>query len=252
MGIYKEWLKEIDTKRKMPRAVVITLNLRSFDAAWIHSKLETALQEALVLNKPWPPLVNRFLLSLQAFDNKTPQQRENDMLKDWTTPLKFPFSFPHRTVAEWDYAMSQGSYLNADGSWNIPKITLACHYIKSYAFNLSDANPRVADLDEITAWCQRQRLPLYLNLMAENVEYADSLVGKELVFLMMQNRDYLVRRYHQPGCTVVDNLAAVKGIEFIDQEWTTEHYTYPGRMRIARNLADSLKKQFNYSYKKAY
>lgn len=88
--------------------------------------------------------------------------------------------------------------------------------------------------------------------MAENSEYADSLVGKELVFLMSQNRDYLVKRYTKGNCVVVDNLGLVSGRDFIDQNWTTEHYNYKGRMAIAKNLAEHLKDQFKTEYKLAY
>jgi hypothetical protein len=251
-GIYKFWLKEITGSNKLPKAIVITLNLRSFDAAWIYSKLETPLREGLVLRGPCPPLLNRFLLSLQAFDNKSEQQREKEMLNDWKTKeLLFPFDFKYRTVADWDFAMSQGSYVKPDGSWDADKIALACHYIKGYAFNLDENNPRIIDFDEIAAWGRKNNIHLYLNLMAENIQYADSLVGKELVFLMKQNRDFLVKRY-QGICTVVDNLEAVRGKYFIDQNWTTEHYFLEGRMIVARNLADSLKNQFYKAYKKAY
>jgi hypothetical protein len=51
---------------------------------------------------------------------------------------------------------------------------------------------------------------------------------------------------------VVDNLELVPGKEFIDQTWTTEHYGYKGRMAIAGNLAQELKKQFDAHYIKAY
>ena len=252
-GIYKHWLKEINVDENKPAALVITLNMRSFDGAWIHSKLETQLQESLVLTQPYPNLVNRFLLSLQAFDNKTEQQREQEMLQEWkTVPLLFPNPFKYKTVSEWDYGMSQGSYLKPDGSWDNDKIILACHYVKGYAFNLDENNPRIRDFDEIADWCHENKINLYLNLMAENVEYADSLVGKELVFLMNQNRDYLVKRYTKNNCVVVDNLELVKGKEFIDQDWTTEHYDYKGRMAIAKNLANHLKNQFKNEYKKAY
>jgi hypothetical protein len=252
-GIYRHWLTELDGSKNKPKAVVVTLNLRSFGAAWIHSDLETALQKSLVMGQPYPPLINRFMLSLQAFDNKTVEQREKEMLEDWKTQeLKFPFDFKYKTVAEWDNAMANGSYLNPDGSWNKPKIILACHYIKGYALNINEKNPRVKDLDAMVAWCEKKEIPLYLNLMAENVEYADSLVGKELVFLMRQNRDYLVKRYQKNNCKVVDNLDEVAGDQFIDQNWTTEHYRQEGRMKIAKNLADTLKKQFNNDYKKAY
>lgn len=252
-GIYKQWLKQINTNSKKPKAVIVTLNMRSFDAAWIHSRLETQLQESVVLVQPYPNIVNRFLLSLQAFDNKTEQQRELEMLKEWeTAPIEFPFPFKYKTVREWDNAMAQGGFLKADGKWDTDKITLACHYIKGYAFNINEGNPRVKDFDEIADWCNKNNVNLYLNLMAENVEYADSLVGKELVFLMKQNRDYLVKRYNKNNCVVVDNLELVNGKEFTDQNWTTEHYGYKGRMIIAKNVAKALSKQFSNEYKNAY
>jgi len=252
-GIFRNWLEVIDLKRKRPSAVVITMNLRSFDATWINSRLETQLQETTVLTWPYLKIVNRFLLSLQAFDNKTEQQREQDMFRDWErTRLEFPFPFPYQTVKEWDNAMAMGGHVKPDGTWDQAKIELACHYIKAYAFNIKDNNPRVKDFDGIAEWCSRNGMPLYLNLLAENVQYADSLVGKELVFLMRQNRDFLVKRYNKGNCRVIDNLELVSGKEFTDQTWTTEHYGYKGRMIIAKNLAESLKGQFNNSYIKAY
>jgi hypothetical protein len=132
------------------------------------------------------------------------------------------------------------------------KIQLACHFIKAYAFNLDESNARIKDFDAIKEWCSKNNVKLDLNLMAENTEYADSLVGKELVFLMRENRDYLVKRYNGRNCVVVDNLEAVRGKDFIDQNWTTEHYVLRGRMKIAKNLADSIRSQFNEYYKNAY
>lgn len=252
-GVFKYWLTQLDPNGRLPRAIVVTLNLRSFDAAWIHSKLETQLQESMVLTRPYPNLVNRFLLSLRAFDNKTDEQRELDMLQTWkNTPIIFPYPFKYKTVSEWDFAMSQGGYLKPDGSWDFDKIILACHYIKAYAFNIDENNPRIRDFDEIARWCGQKKIPLYLNLLAENIQYADSLVGKELVFLMKNNRDFLIKRYEGKNCKVIDNLESVTGKEFTDQTWTTEHYGYKGRMIIARNLAEGLKDQFKNDYKKAY
>jgi hypothetical protein len=252
-GIYKHWAREISKLEKLPKAIVVTMNLRSFDAAWRNSELETALQESIVLCKPYPNIINRFFLSLQAFDNKTPRQRQQQMLDEWSsTKLEFPFPFRYQTVAAWDYAMSQGSYLKPDGKWDTEKIALACHYIKSYAFNLNDDNPRTRDFDELHRLCKTKGIRLYFNLLAENVQYADSLVGKELVFLMRQNRDYLVKRYSTDICKVIDNLELVAAESFIDKTWTTEHYDYKGRMLIASHVADSMKKQFKEQYKKAY
>ncbi len=252
-GIYRHWLKQMDGRKKLPKAIVITMNLRSFDAAWIHSKLESSLQQSMVMSQAYPHLMNRFLLALQAFDNKTVEQREKDMQKQWKTEqLIFDIPFKYKTVREWDDGMANGGHLTPDGKWDMKKIELACHYIKAYAFNLNENNPRIIDFDDISLWCKKQGIHLYLNLLSENIAYADSLVGKELVFLMRQNRDYLKQRYQSENTTVIDNLELVNGHDFIDQNWTTEHYNERGRMRIAKNVAEALKIQFNKAYIKAY
>lgn len=252
-GIYRNWLNSFDLKEKMPAALVITLNMRSFDAAWLNSELEAPLQQSVVFSRPFPPLVNRIFLGFETFEKKDLKLRDEQIIKNWEeTKLQFPFSFKYSTVKEWDRGTAQPGFRKTDGSWDQEKTELACHYVKTYAFNITEDNPRVKDFDAITAWCAAQHVPLYLNLLAENVEYADSLVGKELVFLMRQNRDWLVRRYSTENCTVVDNLELVNGKDYIDQNWTTEHYKVRGRMRIARNLAEQMKKDFKQEYKKAY
>ena len=242
-GIYKCWLQQIPIQIKQPKAIIITMNLRSFDATWIHSKLETSLQQSLVLSKPYPNLLNRFILALQAFDNKTEEQREKDMLDEWkTAKLHFPKPFKYKTVREWDDGMANGGHLTPDGKWDMKKIELACHYIKAYAFNLYENNPRIKDFDDISLWCKKQGIHLYLNLLSENIAYADSLVGKELVFLMRQNRDYLKQRYQSENTTVIDNLELVNGHDFIDQNWTTDPGTleWSERERVKQKFREDL------------
>jgi hypothetical protein len=82
---------------------------------------------------------------------------------------------------------------------------------------------------------------LYLNLLAENTEYARDLVGPVLVQIMRYNRDFLLNRYgSKKGVTIVDNLELLNGLDFSDQNWTTEHYGYEGRLKIAKNLAKAM------------
>jgi len=237
--VYKYWLYWLDRDPK-PKAIVVTMNLRSFDAAWMHSKLEVPLQQSIRIMRPGPALWNRFLMSLEADTNNTEKKHEEAMLRDWrTVRLSNAYPFRYHTVHDWDSAMAWRQYppLNE----NPEKIGLACHYIKAYAFEIKEGHPRLRDFDEIVDWCGRQGIPLVFNLMAENIQYADSLVGKDLVFLMKTNRDFLVKRYTGMGVKVADNLELVEGKDFIDQGWTTEHYNARGRMRIARNLAQTLK-----------
>lgn len=246
---YLELIKHIEENKKL-KTLIITMNLRSFDADWIHSKLETSLLRTDIMFKQYPPLLNRFLLSLNAYSKKTEKQRQEDAIRQREREeLVFPTGFKYKTAAEWDAGLANGSYLNADGSWNMPKIELACHYVKSYAFQLNEhTNPRIKDFDGIVSACRKKNIHLVFSLLAENVQYADSLAGRELVFLMRQNRDYLMKRYNRDNVTVVDNLETVNGKDFIDQNWTTEHYNERGRIYIAKNIAEKIKKLFPGEY----
>ena len=84
--------------------------------------------------------------------------------------------------------------------------------------------------------------------MAENTEKAQQLIGDELTFLMRQNRDLLVNRYHRNGVLVVDNLECVPSKEYTDSTWTTEHYAEKGRRIVARNVADTLRRFYPKSF----
>jgi len=242
-GIYYELLNQIPQNSKV-KTIIVTLNLRSFNADWINSKLETPLQKSIVLLKDYPPLWNRFLLSFKGYDIKTESERKLQVYLAWQfNTLHFPYSFPYKNVKEWDRAKAIEGVKKEDGSYDEMLTQLACHFIKNYAFQIDTLkNPRIKDFDRIVKLAQKRGWNLVFNLMAENVEMADNLVGKDLVFLMKQNRDLLVDYYQRKGVLVADNLTAVEDKEFIDRAWPTEHYAEQGRKMVARNVAQSLKK----------
>lgn len=219
------------------KTIIITLNLRSFDAMWIYSDLESFIQKSIVMMKKYPPLVNRSLLAFKAYDSKSKNEREAQFKHQWKKDeLNFPYDFPYKNVVEWDQAIYN----------SVPdkeQRDLAAHYVKAYAFQIDTlTNPRIKDYDKIVELAKKRNWNLVFNLMAENLEMADSLVGKDLVYLMKQNRDILVKRYKQMGVTVVDNLEKVGDAEFLDRDWTTEHYTDKGRKEVAKNVANEMRK----------
>ena len=73
-GIYYVLLKNIPEQSAI-KTVIVTLNLRSFDANWIYSNLETPLQKSIVLLKGYPPLLGRFLLAFKGYDIKNEEER---------------------------------------------------------------------------------------------------------------------------------------------------------------------------------
>ena len=233
--------------------VIVTMNLRSFGAGWIYSRLETALRKQIVLLQDYPPLVNRFLLAFKAYPIRSESEWDAITRKHWKEdPLDFPYDFEWTNAHQWDSAMAWGGWHGPDGQRDQQLTELACHYIKSYAFQIRDDNPRVKDFDAIVALCHERGWNLIFNILPENIDKANELVGKDLLFLMKQNRDYLLKRYGSlEHVTVVDNLNLVRDVNFIDQNWTTEHYYAEGRHIVAQRIALALKELYPEAYNDA-
>jgi hypothetical protein len=249
-GIFKVLLEQIPEQSEVA-TVIVTLNLRSFNAQWIHSPLETSLQKSLVLLRPYPPLVNRFLLSFKAYDIKDSEEREKEFKKQWERDkLKFPYDFPHEDVMQWDRWMAHTGFRDQSGAVNRAMTELACHYIKAYGFQIDTvSNPRIGDFDEIVDLAGDRGWNLVFNLMAENVDQAGQLAGDDLIYLMNQNRKLLKDYYAAKGVVIVDNLSVVDDEQFTDRTWTTEHYGEEGRKTIARNVAVALKNWYGDQFR---
>jgi hypothetical protein len=194
--------------------------------------------------------VNRFLLAFKAYPIRSEEEWDAITQKHWKKdPLDFPYDFEWTNAHQWDSAMAWGGWHGFDGQRDQQLTELACHYIKSYAFQIRDDNPRIKDFDAIVDLCRERGWHLIFNLMAENVDKANELVGKDLLFLMKQNRDYLMQRYDtQEDVTVVNNLDLVRDVNFIDQDWTTEHYYGEGRHIIAHQVAQALRQYYPNEY----
>ena len=247
--MYYEYLRNIPENSTV-KTVIVTLNLRSFGADWIYSKLETPLQKSIILLKDQPPLYSRFLLSFKGYDIKTEKERGRQVIDKWEKDiLQFPYPFPYSNTNQWDKAMATEQIKNDDGSPNQTLTELACHYIKSYGFQIDTLNnPRIKDFDRIVSLAKERNWNLILNLMAENTERANELIGEDLLFLMRGNRDLLINRYSHENVWVVDNLECVPNEQYIDQDWTTEHYAEKGRGIVARNVAECLRNIYPEKY----
>lgn len=229
--------------------VVVTMNLRSFGPLWIYSKLETPLRKQLVLLEDYPPLVNRFLLAFKAYPIKTEEEWNELVFEHWRNDTFNIPNFAWHTTADWDYGMYSYGWYDQQGQRDWDVTALACHYIKTYAFEINDDNPRVKDFDAIVDLCRERGWNLVFNLMGENVDKANELVGKDLMLLFRLNRDYLLKRYgNMEGVTVVNNLNLVRDVNFIDQDWTTEHYYEEGRCIVADHLAQALREFYPGDY----
>ena len=249
-GNYRILMQHIEDTLPI-KTIIVTLNLRSFGADWIYSRLETSLQKQMMLLHKRPPLANRFLLAFKAYDIKTEEERRKQVIKIWAKEkLSFPHKFKYNNTKQWDRTRAKDLWSKPYTDEEREQIVLGCHYIKSYGFQIdTNRNPRIEDFDYIVKYAKKRGWNVVFNLMAENTEKASRLVEKELLWLMRQNRNLLVERYTRQGAIVVDNLEDVPDKEYIDQNWTTEHYAETGRKIIARNLADSLKQIYPDYYR---
>ncbi len=241
-GIYKVLLAQIPEESEV-ETVVVTLNLRSFNAQWIHSELETPLLKSLILLKQGPPLYNRGLLSFKAYPIHSEKEWEERFKKQWVK-AKFhpPFPGEFSDVKHWDKWMFDTGVRDSAGNYDWEQTPLACHYIKGYGFQIDPKkNPRVADFDELVKLAEKRKWKLVFNLLAENTDKARELVGEDLLFLINENARFLKDRYSAMGVLVVDNLYEVEDEQFTDQNWTTEHYGEKGRKTVAANVARALK-----------
>ncbi|MBK8848495.1 MAG: DUF4843 domain-containing protein [Bacteroidetes bacterium] len=243
--VYYHLLKNIPSSSKV-KTVIVTMNLRSFDAFWIYSPLENYIQKSLVFYQPNPPFYNRLMLGLHRYTSFSDSLLVWSYKNSWRNEkLKLPPSIPATNTYDWDSLMNYRGVLNADSTRNNALTDLACNYIKTFAFNIDTANNvRIKDFDAIVKLANERGWNLYFNLMAENVFMADSLVGDELVKIIRENRNLLMQRYNCNGVTVIDNLELVPSDEYIDVDWTTEHYAQQGRQIIAANVANHLRKQY--------
>lgn len=205
--------------------VVVTLNLRSFGVGWIYSPLETALQKRLVMLQPRPAQVNRAVLSFKAYDIKTEGERYGQMDHYWNHhPLP-----GHPSVPRWSDSLDR------------PDNPMPKALVRNYAFLIDTAtNPRIRDFDRIVALSRSRGWHLVLNLLPENMELVDSLVGPDLTAFMRHNAALLEERYTRLGATVVNNLDCVPDSLFRDRDWPTEHYIQQGRQTVANRVAAAL------------
>lgn len=231
-GVYRKLL-HVFPKDSEAKTFIITMNMRSFGPSWVNSDLETALNQSNVFYNHRPVLFNRLLLSLNAYDNKPAYERNELVQTQWANdPL--PFEAPKNTVKNW-------CAVEKWGDWRNPTRQLADQFIKQYGFVIDENNSRVKDFDAICEIAEKRSYRLVFNILAENIETADSLVGKDLTSLMTQNAKWLESRYSEKGFKVVNNLHILKASNFTDKDFPTEHYDEEGRKIIAKNIASSLK-----------
>lgn len=232
-GIYYDILRNIPTESPVKIAIV-TVNMRSFTAEWIYSSLEVPLSKEQVMMKKAPALYKRMLLAFKGYTHWTDEESakivHNALRRQ---QINYP-GVPWKTASKWAKAVD--GQLNAKGASD-DTISLATHYVKGFACDMDEDNPRIRDLDRITELCRKRGWNAVFHILPDNEDQMAALVGPELVGILRRNGKFVEQRYKAMGVTVVNNQGTVRDADFRDRDFPTEHYRQNGRQTIASAIA---------------
>jgi hypothetical protein len=239
-GTYKALLANLPNAMH-PKFVIVTMNYRSFGAAWRYADFENYLAKTKLMLEPGLAVVNKFRVSLRNYDNRTSPERQLQIKEAWKNETFQIPGFQYNNVIAWDSAMAWGTWKASNPMLNDTTIPLACHYIKNFAFEIDTlSNERIQDFDGLVKMANERGIKVVFNLLAENMQEAEKLVGPTLTDLMKRNCQLLVARYSRKGALVVNNLQVVPDSCFVDRNWPTEHYNFKGKTMVANALAEAL------------
>lgn len=242
-GTYKALMNNLPKSMHL-KFVIVTMNYRSFGAAWRYADFENYLAKTSLMLEPCLPVVNKFRVSLRDYDNQTSDYRQQQIRDTWRNETFDVPGLPYNNVIAWDSAMAWGAFKASNALLNDTTIPLACHYIKNFAFKLDTThNQRIKDFDELVEIARKRNIKVVFNLLSENMQQANSLVGTMLSTMMEDNCQVLTKRYTRKGAVVINNLYVVPDSCFVDRNWPTEHYNLAGKERIAQALAKGLQSE---------
>jgi hypothetical protein len=237
-GVYYDILRNIP-KNSPVRTAVVTVNIRSFSTEWIYSDLETALNKERVMMKKAPALYKRMLLAFKGYTHWDEAERRKLVRKELKrqsfTP---PAGLPYTTAAQWDKAVAK-AYTEC-GMYEVDTVVLATHYVKCFACQIDENNPRIRDFDRIVKLCRQRGWHLVLHILPDNEEQMTELVGPELVELVRRKGAFVEERYSGMGVTVVNNQGIVADADFRDRDYPTEHYRQAGRLAVATAIGNAI------------
>lgn len=236
-GVYYDIMRNIPNNSPVHTAVV-TVNIRSFSTEWIYSELESALNKERVMMMKAPALYKRMVLAFKGYTHWSEAERnEIILLKLSQQSFDPPAGLPYTTAAQWDQAVAERYWAKGTSD---DTVGLATHYVKCFACQVDEHNPRIRDLDRIVSLCSHRGWRLIFHILPDNEEQMTELIGPELVELVRRNGTFIQQRYSAMGVTVVNNQGIVPDSIFRDRDFPTEHYRQSGRLAIAKSLASAI------------
>jgi len=240
-GIYKVLMENVSETNNI-HTVVVTMNLRSFNADWVYSDLESALQKEILLLQNRPDLYNRFLLSFKGYRPMNDRKRF-EKINAWQSSINLKAAgFPaFHNVENWKQSIKD----NWKGN-DMEQRQLALNYANTFGFNINfNKHPRIINFNEIISIAKQKKWDLVFHILPENIETMEKLVGSDLTKIVLGNARKLARYFSEKGVKVINNVSLNTDKEFSDKAYPTEHYFESGRLAVAQKIKDCFLKGNN-------
>mgnify|MGYP001588958618 FL=1 len=223
LGLFKDML-QLWKPGKEEQTIVITLNMRTFGPSAIYSGTEARNQQEALFYSMRFPLLTRIFLSLHFYDNRGDLERTRLKFKHWRT--------------EKPSVLKRLGEVNADLEGAPEKLRqMADAYVKELMFSIDESNPRLKDLKGIIDFGKRNKVNVVFHILPENRDYAQGLIGDELLKQMDDNVTFLVNFLQKNEAKYVNNYRISNFKDYTDQFYPTEHVNVRMRHGIAYKIS---------------
>jgi hypothetical protein len=221
------------------KTVIVTMNLRSFSAYTYYSSTYNSINQRLILlDKNYPPLINRFFLSFQKAKTYNSNQLQENKIINYKN--KILEDAPYTSLYNWSNAFDKKQITSFDYSQPRDLQEKAKGYITNYAFQINKKkNPMIKAFDKIVTLSKAKKIKLVFHFLPENIKECNSLISLDLASIINKNRNMLIKRYSDNDIIIVDNLELLDNPDFIENI-PNSHYYYNARRLMAKEISKHL------------
>jgi hypothetical protein len=225
----------------LPKTLILNLALHEF--AWeksLHSQYFAFKKNSRLIATPSAALNRmRFLLTRGHI---TERERMGMIHREWENDKIDIPAMPHYLcVKDWDRKMLLDGVKDEKGEYDHQQTALACHYIKQFGAPIDFRHhPLMKELDELIGHARKMDFELVINLVPQNVEDMQRLVGEDLITMLAHNRFVLSSKASENGIAFVDNSSLLGASDFLDRERVSTSISLKGKKQWVDFLATKI------------
>lgn len=231
-GIFIEILKRLP-EEKLPKEIIMNLNIRSFGAHWMYSDLENSLQRNLAYWNENPGIINHLNIALKNYNYTSPGDLAGK-IEHQKRLEQLPLPNEHSTINRWIYDLKK---LN-------PENKMGPLMVDNFAFVIDKKNKMLGYFSEVVSWSKSKGIPITFVILPEDLNGMEAHVGKQLVELVKENKQFLINFCKTKNVRCVDLCNTLES-KFFFENHPTEHYNLEGRQFVGKSIASFISPKTN-------